>query len=186
MNRRILATVFLLATIGLALPVAASEKLGDRIDNRSMLLAQSNWQTFTSEAGKFKIALPRKPSPESIQPAEFAGEPINLYQISTQNPNGAYLVAYTDLPPNSAQKDPEKVLDEISSQLLAQMTLQTLKGSEKKIELNGNPGREFRTSIAGKIVAMRLYLVGQRSYLLLTRSRDSGDTNQFLSSFQLL
>jgi hypothetical protein len=186
MKLRMLATAFLLATLGFAFPVTATEKLGGNTIEPSVLQAQSKWQTFTSEVGKFQISLPRKPSPQSTQAAEWNGKPIQLHQISTQNSNGAYIVVYADLPSTNAQTDTEKTLDEISTKLLSEMKLQELKGRGKTIEINGNPGREYRISNSGRVFAMRLYLVGQRSYLLLSQSSNSGEANQFLSSFQLL
>jgi hypothetical protein len=185
MRRRLLATAALLTALGFTFPVAAIESLGHNISTQPVLLAQSNWQAFTSESGKFAVQMPEKPSAEITTPIKFGGEQINLHQVTAQNKDNVYVVVYADLPSFYLQKEPETVLDEISAQLLRDMGLPELKSSGKKIELDGNPGREFQASGSGKYLGMRLYLVGQRSYLLLSQSQDSEDVNQFLSSFQL-
>ncbi len=120
-----------------------------------------------------------------LPPAEFGGQQVNVHQIVVQNNGTSYIVVYTDLPSSLIQKGSQQVLDELSNKFLTNMGLQELKNSGKKIELDGNPGREFQTGDSGKFFGMRVYLVGQRSYLLLTQAPTSRDVNQFLSSFQL-
>jgi ABC-type Fe2+-enterobactin transport system substrate-binding protein len=185
MKPKLLAMAVLLTTLGFTFPVLAIESHSRDINTKAMLLAQASWQAFTSELGKFTVQMPRRPQAETTVPADFGGQQVNVHQIVVQNNGTSYIVVYTDLPSSFIQKGSQQVLDELSNKFLANLGLQELKNRGKKIDLNGNPGREFQTGNSGKFFGMRVYLVGQRSYLLLTQAPTSRDVNQFLSSFQL-
>lgn len=185
MKPKLLAMAVLLTTLGFTFPALAIESHSRDINTKALLLTQASWQAFTSEPGKFTVQMPRRPQSETTAPADFGGQQVNVHQVIVQNNDTSYIVVYTDLPSSLIQKGSQQVLDELSNKFLTNMGLQELKNSGRKIELNGNPGREFQTGNSGKFFGMRVYLVGQRSYLLLTQAPTSGEVKQFLSSFQL-
>lgn len=148
-------------------------------------LAQSQWQQLTSDAGKFAIQMPGSPRTETVL-EEISGEQVDLHQFGVQpNEESVFVIMYADLPQAYTEGNTEQVFDRIGNDLFGTQ-FQQLKEKQQPISLDGNPGREFRVAESDNTFVMRMYLVGQRSYLLLSQSKQANEIEQFLDSFQLL
>ena len=147
------------------------------------------WQEFTSREGRFSVLFPGKPlHQEANEPSPLGEIAGHLYGVTT-SPNGGFFVGYHDFPmlPN-VRIDRRRALTGARDGAIrnVQGTLET----EKRLTLNGHPGREFAASAPmGVRVRARLYFVGNRMYsVIATGSREelnSPDVGKFLESFKL-
>lgn len=154
--------------------------------NSSQWVAQLIWQPFRSEAGKFSVALPESPKSKTVTQT-LNGQPIehHIFEVEKSGEEG-FLVAYVDLPSTYVEGTTEVILDKLMQEMVGVPVSAQLQDHQQAISLQGNPGRELRLDGQGRFLGMRLYLVGQRLYLLLSQSKQSTDIDQFLSSFQLI
>lgn len=152
----------------------------------SVVFVQSTWQPFTSPTGLFWVQLPGEPNSEILL-KEIEEEVVKVHQISFINETGVYAVLYGDLPSSYTETtDENTILDEMGAWILAEKQLEDLAELEQPITLKNQPGREFAVSNENGALIVRVYLVNQRIYFLLTASEKVNDVNQFLRSFQFL
>jgi hypothetical protein len=149
-------------------------------------------EEFSSEAGNFSISTP-KTMEETQQSVQTPVGPINIYTFTAESNDSAYVVAYSDYPPEIvAQSDPEMLLD--SSRDGALNNLGGTLVSEEVIDLDGNPGRSLVIDTATETgdkatINSRIYLVNNRLYQILVVTPESKaekvDSAAFLESFSL-
>jgi hypothetical protein len=149
-------------------------------------------EEFSSEAGKFSISTPAVME-ETQQSVQTPVGPINIHTFTAESDNAAYVVAYSDYPPEIvAQTDPTMLLD--SSRDGALNNLGGTLVSEEVIDLEGNPGRSLVIDTATETgdkatINSRIYLVENRLYqvLVVTPEGKEGkvDSASFLESFDL-
>jgi hypothetical protein len=196
MKSKLILTIALLATPIWAFPLNAAETGEPNGDPQIILLTQTDWQSFSFDVGKFSIEIPVVPKVVKDF-TEIDGEKLdwNLFRAdddfywnsfkAEDEPADLYVVGYTDLSAEYVRQGDETVLDKMSNGLLRELELQELGDKSQKISLDGHPGREFLNTQEEKIVAMRLYLVGQRLYGLFAVSEDITKIERFFSSFEL-
>jgi len=96
-----------------------------------------------------------------------------------------YTVTYDDYPPDSANDAPQVALAESRDAWVKGMTLV----SDKAIDLNGIPGREWTASNDHANLTARQFLKGFRLYSVAVASSKGTTatlTSQFLNSFKIL
>lgn len=185
MKLKILAILALLSPFGFTLPVAAIENVNYPVNSEIMLLAQRDWEAYTSE--KFTIKLPGQPFTSTNSEEIAEGLTLTFDEVTFENDNGAYGVIYTDLPDDYLQEtDSQTVLDDMSALFLIATQLEGLKELEKSIKFRGNPGLEYRINEQEVALVLQLYLVQERVYFLFAVSEQPNQVNQFLNSFKLL
>lgn len=153
---------------------------------------QATKTTFSSEEGRFTIAEPA-PFQEMQQSVETPVGPVEIYTFTAETDQSAYVVAFSDYPPQMvAQSEPEMLLD--SSRDGAVNNLGGTLVSEEKIELAGNPGRSLTISAdtgtnESAIINSHIYLVDNRLYQILVVSPENQQSKTapktFLESFSL-
>jgi hypothetical protein len=139
---------------------------------------------FSSVEGKFKVFMPGKPKKQTLRAAG-----MTLRTFSIEDKDGAYVVAYADVPipsdesPEQIQKRLRGARDGMLNNINGELT------SESRIWLQGTyPGRELSAELPGGvgILRARIYLVQQRMYQIMavgTPARvKSADTVRFLES----
>jgi hypothetical protein len=152
------------------------------ITSASGFRQSESWTKFSSDEGRFSILLPGKVTSDSE-----TNELFTTHSVTAETDWATYLVAYVDykaaLSPNR-----EQILDGARDGLL---TISKLV-SERKITLNGYPGRELKlTSDGGQALDLtRLFVVGNRIYKVSTvfapaNKYDSAEAEKFFSSFKL-
>ncbi|WP_019501283.1 hypothetical protein [Pseudanabaena sp. PCC 6802] len=151
----------------------------------------ANWHSYTSEAGKYSAAFPGKPS-ERTQDLPSPKGLVKQYLTLFGNDDGAFFVAYNDVPKEVGQQDPQTVLAEA-----VRLSNQQLKGKIKEdnvTDLDGFPCRSFvfedvKVSGIDAIATGRTCLIKDRLYqqlVLGNKSKISGtDIEQFIQSFKL-
>ena len=154
------------------------------------------WATFTSRDGGFSILMPGTPR-EDTQSVVLGIVTAKIHVFRTKyNSTLNYAIGYVDIPAYyTSGVDPNQLLDLFREGLLQGKSATV--HSEKESWLGDHPGREIiyeesnSTSESGRYyIAMRLYLVHNRLYMLAVDSTDENtvveDTQKFLQAFQLL
>lgn len=153
--------------------------------------AQVTTESFVSEAGQFTIETPA-PFEETQQSVETPVGPVEIRTFTAETEETAYVVAYSDYPPEMVnQTAPEELLD--SSRDGAVNNLGGTLVSEEVIDLQGNPGRSLVINTEGQnqaaTINSRIYLVDNRLYQILVVTPQGGEAaaaaDQFLNSFDL-
>ena len=164
----------------------------DTINTLSRFLesfAVEAWQPYSSEQGGFTVSLPRQPHEESTVTQQVSGQEVTWTTLEARNlaaPDDRYTVAYADVSSEQLNAGEGSMLALIGNNLSTEMNVPFLKPEGNAISLDGNPGRSYLAATdSGGIVAINLFLVGQRLYGVGIHSNDIEHVDQFLSSFQL-
>jgi hypothetical protein len=146
-----------------------------------------------SEAGKFRVKLPKKPDSDTKELALGSGG--QTVQVTTERASGpddsVFAVTFADYPESYRQVAAKTVLDGVRD---------GLKGTDGKIEKDGEvflgdgaeklAGREFRITAGSKVVHVRVFLHGTRLYQVMATGRKdrfpSKAVEEFHNSFELV
>ena len=165
---------------------------GDERLNRSWAgqpLAQAQWSTFTSESGGFAVAMPNQPV-LTTDTDEIEGESIEIYEFTSETDSSSYTIFYIDLPASYVSRGVETVLNGVRDRMMDGMEndalSNALKASEVAVQLDRYPGRRYVYRHEYFTLDMRLYLVGDRVYLVAGTDVEAAAVSQFMSSFELL
>jgi len=153
-------------------------------------LTEPEWETYTSEDAGFSILVPGEVEESSELMATDAGM-VEMFYFSVDKSYGAFMVSYNYLPfaedIELSASDIEHFFDESRNGSLQYLPEGKLV-YEKKISLDGHPGREFQLKGKnGELDAQytsRIYLVdGVRYYQVAVASTPTGVTEENLSKF---
>jgi hypothetical protein len=153
----------------------------------------AEWKEFESKTGKCAVMMPGTPT-ENKQtfPTDAGPVEATLYMLESDGGDVAYLMGFNDFPADLvAQSDPNTMLDGARDGAVKNVGGKLLE--EKKITINGYPGREIKVSAQGEngenIVYARVYLVKNRLYQALVvfpkKILRQADVTKFLTSFRL-
>jgi hypothetical protein len=148
------------------------------------------WQVFTSKQGGFTIKLPGAPMESKRRVASAAGV-LDVYLFVVDGKDDAsYVVSYSDLPGEQIKAGNEQKRLDFACEGAVNNARGKLR-SEKKIELDGHPGRELIIDTDKEIVIrMRIYAVKQRLYQVMAIGpglfTQSQDATRFLDSLRLV
>jgi len=170
-------TRFLFAVACGFLIVSGCSKTGSNNSNE--------FKEFASAEGRFKVLMPGTPKEES---QAAAGTNMKTYSLTEKE--GAYMVAFADLPLPKGMKEPEiqKRLDGARDGMLSNVGGKLTNSS--KITLSGKyPGREVQATLPkqqdGLLIA-KIYFVNQRLYQIMVTGTKawagSADATKFLDS----
>jgi hypothetical protein len=146
------------------------------------------FERVASAEGRFAAEFPGKP-----EVTEQASEGTAYFKYSTMIVErlAAFRVEYFDVPGNARNRDPQQIIRAFQSG--ARHGAQFDVDREIALDPGKVPGREYRLVAAdGASVRERLFLAGGRLYIVQVASLrdkdllDSGDSNRFLDSFQIL
>jgi len=143
-------------------------------------------EKYTSKEGGFAVKIPGDPKLKS-QNVDSQSGPTVLYTFTLEESDGKsfYLVGYSDYP---TKLDEATSLEGVISSQVASM-----KGtitSDKKITLNGHPGRSVTIEADETVFYSSIYIAGNRLYQVMY-GMTKGDKlpevgRKFLSSFEIL
>lgn len=144
------------------------------------VVATSGWKQFYSDEGNFSIFVPSASITNLNSQSEDYS--INIYHTDTKK--SSYIVGYVDY---------NNDLSELSVGEVYQQFLNNFLGADVKflnqedITLGKYPGIEveYQNDNQKIIAKSRLFLVGQRLYILDISNYKAGDAKQFFNSFQL-
>jgi hypothetical protein len=147
-------------------------------------------QTIASIVGRFVVDFPDGQIGEAtnVYPLEGADKET-MHQMGVEIHNGPasvveYVVIYEDFPPSYIKGTPQDFLVARRDTFAKGKTML----SDKAINLNGVPGREYTASDDQQNYSVRLFLQGSRLYTLFvvsTKGTTATQASQFLDSFQI-
>ena len=147
-------------------------------------------QTIASVVGRFTVDFPAGEIGESRDEIPLQGaDKETVHQMGVELHNGPasvveYVVIYEDFPPSYTKGAPQDFLVARRDTFAKGKTLL----SDKAINLNGVPGREYTASDDQQNYSVRLFLQGSRLYTLFvvsTKGTTATQASQFLDSFQI-
>jgi hypothetical protein len=149
-------------------------------------LAQE-WPSFKSTDENFQISLPAEPKQERTTGKSPLGDGHHIYSLN--NGGISYTISVSTIePPPTKKTDINRTLDfarDIVSIVTAGKEL-----TDTDITLEGFPGRLVRIEKDKQIWTLRVYLVKERIYQLMTTEPKAKDPNpavtKFFDSFKLL
>lgn len=151
------------------------------------LQAAKPWEKFTSRPGRFNVLMPGAPQ-EKKETKQGAGPlfPLNNYLYTSQEEGAIYLVGWVDYNP-AARLNVRGELAANRDNFLKSLNARLV--SEKPIKLGAHPGIEFTGDNAQTSFSARVYVVGQRPYMLAAltiKGRGApAQPEKFFSSFAL-
>jgi hypothetical protein len=148
--------------------------------------------TWTSTEGRFTVQLPFVPINQIQQKTEEiplqGTDKGTRHEFWVEVDSGPefviYFVMYDDYPPDSTNEAPQVALARSRDVWVKGMTLV----SDKAIDLNGIPGREWTASNDHANMTARQFLQGSRLYSVVVLSSKGATatlTSQFLNSFKI-
>lgn len=155
---------------------------------------EDGWEEFTYDAGGFRVALPATPVEEVVpaNPDVGMGE-SGAILLDTNGNTVGYAAFYRDYPDLATLESSEAIatfLDDFRDDFVENGVLDGQLLQEREITLDSYPGREMEIIGAEGFLKTRVYLVGDRLYMLVAVSMteeaypETGD--RFLDSFELL
>jgi len=144
------------------------------------------WKEFTSREGKFSVIMPGEPT-YTTQTAPTKEGMVQIHMFLIGHGVMAYGIIYNDVP--GAIADVQKYLDERRNG--AVLTSKGTLISEKKISIEGHPGREIKLKTADNMqYTGRLYFIDGRFYQVIVTAPAEVNAEavsaKFLDSFKLL
>ncbi len=151
-----------------------------QVNTENSVVATSGWKEFYSDEGKFSVFVPDTSLINlTSQSKDYS---INIYYADTKK--SSYIVGFVDYNIDLSKFAPNEIYQKFLKEFLGNdvkllnqenITLDKYKGIE--VEYN-NENQEI-------IARTRLFLVGQRLYILDISNSKAGDAKQFFNSFQL-
>jgi hypothetical protein len=147
-----------------------------------------DWVRLNSDAGGFSVLMPGTEAPkENVETKRDARVgTYTTHRFMKASGGGAFVVRWLEYDPNvklDAQGELAADRDNFVKGVNARVV------SESQITLDGNPGIEFTAENTDATFKSRVYVVGQRAYILVAfapkGTDDAGAVNKFLSSFEM-
>jgi hypothetical protein len=143
----------------------------------------AGFKEFVSPEGKFRVMMPGTP----VRQQQRLG-PISITMYTLQNSNGAYVVAFCDVPIPVGESDfqLQKRLDGARMGALGNVGGVLVK--ENRVFLQGrDPGREIEANAPGKgLIRARFFIASRRMYQIMVVGNPqfvhSADATRFLDS----
>jgi uncharacterized protein YbaP (TraB family) len=147
---------------------------------------QDTWRPFTPEGGAFSVDIPS--APYLYQYDKTFGLTMHIYpDLGT---GMVYYVMSMGIPAKADAEAKDRLLKEVVDNMVKQRGVKQI--SERKISLDGNPGREVKMSSLKdrESYRARVYLRESSFYVLMaggnSESLTYGDADRFFQSFRLL
>ena len=156
-------------------------------------LAEPEWETFSSEEGRFEVEMRGTPEYEARQvPAGGESLTMHNYFLETKNGHQVFFVMYVDYPSIILLPGPDAVLDGACDGALQNAGMS--QSSVRELEVEAGAGREIQASGSRDGIEMalksRMFLSGTRLYQVMVVSTeslsDSPDIDHYLDSFHML
>lgn len=154
--------------------------LFSQVNTDNSVVAASGWKEFYSDEGNFSVFVPNTSVTNLTSKNEDYS--INIYHANTKK--SSYIVGYVDYK-NDLGNLP---LGEVYNGFLKDFLGKDVKFvNQQNVILGKYPGIEveYKNENQEIVAKSRLFLVGQRLYILDISNCKDGDAKQFFNSFQL-
>lgn len=146
------------------------------------------WSEFRSDEGRFSVSMPEKPASHTSTMETPQGRFVQHVFIASPYPL-VCMVAYTDFPKQTlVANDVDGFFDSIRDQFIKEVSGKL--ASESSVSLDGHPGREIKAHMFSGELRLRVFLVGDRMYLVSLMKMDKAfesdeAAKRFFGSFKL-
>lgn len=148
-----------------------------------VILAQANpksgWKTVSSSNWNFSGILPAE---SGITTTQYSDEYVSLEGKISQGNDSTYAIISGQYSVDISQVDPKELLNVIGGEF--QDKFRKLHQS-RNISLGRYPGKEYTYKEGQRITKLRIFLAGQRIYMLFVESPAVGDASQFFNEFKI-
>ena len=127
-------------------------------------LAQAPWVKVAPPGGRFSVMMPTK-AEESTETKDSPLGPYTAHLFISKTESIVYIVGWVDYAPG-VKLDVQGEINANRDNFLKGVEASSI--SEKKITLDGHPGIEFVAESEGHRFKSRIYLAGNRPYMLAT------------------
>ncbi len=145
------------------------------------------WTEFKSDEGRFSVLMPEKPQTQKSSIETGQGRFEQHAFIAAHSPL-VCMVAYTDIPKNFlAEKNIDGFFDEIRDRFIKEVEGKL--ASETPLSVDGVAGREVKVHMYRGDLRLRMFLDGDRAYILSFLSLEKVDeeaAKKFFASFKLI
>jgi hypothetical protein len=143
----------------------------------------ASWYTYYSPDGRYSIQMPAATYTES----EFTNGMTVFKTTARVQPNQTFIVAYADVAGSVSQPwERDSALNRGRQYALSRFEDSFLYGIEREINLDDHPGKEFDIGARGRGTgSARVYLVGNRLYILLTMETNGLSGYKFFDTFKV-
>jgi hypothetical protein len=137
----------------------------------------------TSEAGRFTVTFPAKPSQTEKDIVTDAGT-LKVTTLKAETGGVQYAVSFTDYPNSFRQTSAKDILDAAAKAMAGDSA-----GSVKEFTQEGVPGRTLTLGGGDNEVKARLFLDGQRLYVVVAcgtqKAMKGSSADSFVGGFSL-
>ncbi|MBD2606479.1 hypothetical protein H6G81_18570 [Scytonema hofmannii FACHB-248] len=182
-----LALAILVLGTSFCLPKAQAISLSKTQTSQSespIILAQVNtisgWKNVSSSTWNFSGILPVEPG---IMTMKLDNEYILMEAQLAETDESKYGIFYGQYRMDISQVDPKELLSAFVSEFQDKYKkiLET-----RNITLGRYPGKEYTYQEGQKITKLRVFLAGQRIYVLFVENPAVGDASKFFNAFKIL
>ncbi|MEM6401931.1 MAG: hypothetical protein AAF757_17150, partial [Cyanobacteria bacterium P01_D01_bin.116] len=156
-----------------------SKTLFTQVNADDSVVATSGWKQFYSDEGNFSIFLPSKSVTNLNSTSEDYS--INIYHTDTKK--SSYIVGYVDYNNNLTHLSLDTIYDNFLNDFLGN-DIKLLGQHDVILDKYRGIEVEYQNDNQKIVAKSRLFLVGQRLYLLDVSNYKAGDAKQFFNSFQ--
>jgi len=177
-----------------ATPVKAETLAGPRISqnlahgSEQTPQAQTSWQQFTSESGRYSVEFPGQPT-QFTSTTQILEKLLdwNVTEVRSQltgrNSTEYYMVAYTDLTPSYlAKHNPDDIVKDVSNTVLSEGGLDDSIQLQEPVRLYNHPAHLLIGTVRNQHWVMILSLVDRRLYTSFAFSAEKERVSHFLDS----
>ncbi|MGI2907541.1 hypothetical protein [Tolypothrix sp. VBCCA 56010] len=178
--------ILMLGTVA-CLPKAQAINLSKTQTNQSqsqLVLAQANtisgWKNVSSSTWNFSGILPVEPG---VMTMKLNNEHIFMEAQLAETDESKYGIFYGQYRIDISQFQPNELLTAFVSEFQdkSKKMLET-----RNISLGRYPGKEYTYQEGQKITKVRVFLAGQRIYVLFVENPAVGDASRFFNAFKIL
>jgi hypothetical protein len=148
--------------------------------------ATANWSKFAPSGGGYTVSMPAT----TLTETEVSNGLTVVKTIARVKPNQTFIVAYADLPGRLTADWERSSAFETGRQYIRNTLYPNAYfwNFDREINLDGYPGKEATFDQSGRsyaTVVVRMYLVGNRLYMLIASDTRYGNDHTFLGSFKI-
>jgi hypothetical protein len=182
-----LTLAILVLVTSVCLPKAQAISVSKAATNQSeskLILAQANtisgWKNVSSSNWNFSGILPVEPG---VMTMNLDNEYVFMEAQLAENEESKYGIFYGQYRVDISQVEPKELLAEFANgfQDKYKKLVET-----RTISLGRYPGKEYTYQEGQKISKIRVFLAGQRIYMLFVENPAVGDASRFFNAFKIL
>lgn len=173
--------VVVLGSVSVVMPQASAMP-----SNLSGVIAANREEPrYVSEMGDFSVVMPSPPE-RVIQTNRVGDGTLEWTILAARTEDGAFGVAYTDIPLDLLALGQEAIVESLKTQpLLNDLDWQAIANRGVPVYLDDIPGEEYLHLSEGRFSDVQFYLVNRRLYAIMATSPDLGEVYQFVHSFRV-